>query len=99
MEWSTIPAFVIACLTLVALVVGAFFVARATLSQKRTTEAEALATTRGAKIEDLEKEVGSLRERIATMEGQMTAIMSLKAEEIAAHVAAKVVTAIRGEEG
>jgi TolA-binding protein len=70
----------------VAAVVGAAVYVTSTLVRQRHEELEKLAETRGNRIEDLEKKVDEQNRRIAALEGQMQAIQSIKAQEIAVEV-------------
>lgn len=50
-------------------------------------EALSLAETRGARIDDLEDQVGRLREKVEHLQGSLEAYQRIKAEEIAVEVA------------
>ena len=53
-------------------------------SQRETQE---LANTRGKRIDDLEKEVRRLRDKVENLQGALEAYQRIKAEEIAVEVA------------
>lgn len=55
---------------------------RSQLVRQRHMELEELANTRGLRVEDLEKRVAEQNERIIHLEGQMSAMISLKTAEI-----------------
>lgn len=64
---------------------------RSTLAKQRTTELEHLVETRGLKIDDLQEEIDVLRQEMAEMRGEMSALHQLKTDEIARRTAEAVV--------
>ena len=71
----------------VALGATGYFYIRSAVARTEQTELAALAETRGERIADLEAHIQRLETRLAQLEGQMSALQALKAQEIAVEVA------------
>ena len=76
-------------------VLAASIYLRSTLSKQRTTELEELASTRGQRIDDLERKVEVLSEHISKLEGQIDMLTALKTDAIIDGVVPRVVSELR----
>lgn len=76
--------------TFFVMVAGAAIWLKSTLAKQRHEELEELADTRGHRIQDLEKQVINLQEKVTHLEGRFQALQDLKVEAIANHVVEKL---------
>ena len=76
-------------------VLAAAIYLRSALSKQRTKELEDLASTRGERIDDLEKKVDSLSEHIQKLEGQIEMLTALKTDAIIDGVVPRIVDELR----
>lgn len=72
---------------IIVLIIGGFVYLRSSLTKQSHDELADLAETRGETIDDLRTELHELQAKVALLEGQMQAIQSIKAREIAVEVA------------
>ena len=87
------PEWVITVLAVVAVVIPAAMIVRASILRASNNEWRQLAESRGQRIDDLVEEMATLQERMGRLESRMEVIQEFKAHEIATMVVARLMEA------